>query len=108
MMAHHGIAMRPSIGRTEFDGAFEQPVSEKPARVLMTVSPPWHEQYFENLPSSLHRPSGTHGACRPSKPLRHGSDIHSDDKGAGSIDTSRLRRHNCQIAIDLRIINSKY
>lgn len=49
MMAHRGVAMRPSIGRIEFDGAFEQPVSEKPARVLMTVSPPGHEQYFEEL-----------------------------------------------------------
>jgi hypothetical protein len=37
-------------------------VSEKPARALMTVSPPGHEHYFEELANLAVQGAGSKGA----------------------------------------------
>ncbi|MET3758251.1 hypothetical protein ABID08_005633 [Rhizobium binae] len=53
---HHGKCVWHVGGKTirATPGTFlSTKVSDKPARVLMTVSPPEHEHYFEELGSSL-------------------------------------------------------
>ena len=60
-------------------------VSEKPARVLMTVSPPGHEHYFEELAKLAAGRSQSEGACRFARPIRHRSALDFDDTRVSSV-----------------------